>query len=51
MNKKPYQSPMIKKVELEVKSSVLAACRTSTSYNWSGARNCKVWLSFCWGPF
>lgn len=51
MNKKTYQSPTIKKVQLEVTTSVLAACRTSTSYNRVGVANCKLWLNFCWGPF
>jgi hypothetical protein len=29
MNKKVYQKPVVKKIKLEVKNSVLASCRTS----------------------
>lgn len=31
MEKKPYEAPMVKKVRLEVKESVLAVCHTSQS--------------------
>ena len=30
MDKKPYEAPTVKKVSLDIQSSVLAVCRSST---------------------
>lgn len=30
MNKKPYEAPVVKKVNLEIKNSVLGVCYSST---------------------
>lgn len=49
MTKKPYQAPVVKKVSLQVKTSVLALCRTSTDITSLGGINgCKPPLGACY---
>ena len=42
VNKKPYQAPVVKKVHLEVKNSVLSTCRISGVDDQSGNSDCRV---------
>lgn len=51
MNKKTYVAPVVKRVELEVKSAILAVCHTSavTMDPQLGPTPCSISLS-CYNP-
>jgi hypothetical protein len=42
MNKKPYEPPVVKKVKLEIKNAILAACNTSSIIDPTGTLGCHV---------
>lgn len=46
--KKPYKAPVFRQVRLEVKTSVLAVCQTSTNIS-PNVTTCNQPLTYCVG--
>jgi hypothetical protein len=47
ITKKPYQAPVVKRVHLQVKNAVLAACRTSAGLSMGVVSPCDSGAGSC----